>query len=161
MIRGGDGILYVRVHIPKYLIFASPQRPIAGRCANTIESGTVRLSKFFLPFFLSLLLLSTQQMGWWHAYSHWSKGALQAQAVQSASHLETSPRSPLVHLLPAADKACGECLAFAQIAAALGQPPLDFSSGTMAACVVAAAPVSTVLAADFCAFESRAPPIRL
>ena len=159
--RCGAGILYVRVHIRKYSIFAGPRNPIAGRCANTIESGTVRLPKLFLPFLLSLLLLGAQQMGWWHACSHWRNGALQVQAAQSASNPETSALAPLVNLLPAADKACGECLAFAQITAALCQPPLDFSSGSMATCVVAAAPVSAGLAADFFAFESRAPPIRL
>jgi hypothetical protein len=103
---------------------------------------------------LSLLLLVSQQMAFAHAMSHWtgklgsSHGATLVQ-LESGNDLSSSV---------AQDRSCGQCLAFAQMASAIGGDPrhfvpLDLQTERAAAFVATGAVPRTV-----CVFHSRAPP---
>ena len=107
---------------------------------------------------LSLLLLVSQQMAFAHAMSHWT-GKLAS----------THPNAALVQLVQpdsdndlssavAGDRSCSECLAFAQMASAIGSTarqfaPLDLQTERIIALTTTERGPRTV-----CVFRSRAPP---
>ncbi|MES2128202.1 MAG: hypothetical protein V4463_13100 [Pseudomonadota bacterium] len=96
---------------------------------------------------LSIVLLLSQQMAIAHAISHWSGSA---RLVQD----EGSRLSKAV----ATDQSCEQCLAFAQIASALGNAPRTFAATDVASIGVAMWAVSADCARPACPFQSRAPP---
>jgi hypothetical protein len=104
---------------------------------------------------LSLLLLVSQQMAFAHAMSHFSgKLGTAHPAIQLVQGDEDSDLSSSV----AKDRSCTQCLAFAQMASAIGSnarsfAPLDLQDERVIALATTEATPRTV-----CAFRSRAPP---
>ncbi|MES2298176.1 MAG: hypothetical protein V4582_14115 [Pseudomonadota bacterium] len=98
---------------------------------------------------LSLLLLVSQQMALSHAMAHWS-------ARQSGAQL--SQGSQLGKAL-AQDQACEQCLAFAQLAGAVGSPARSFACDTNPSLKIAACAPESERRRTVCAFRSRAPPV--
>jgi len=113
------------------------------------------MRRSILHLLLSLLLLVSQQMAFAHAMSHWT-GKI-APAHPAAVNIGFDAERDLSSSV-AQDGSCSQCLAFAQMASAIGSTPrqfvpLDFQAeraGTFAA--IAAIPRTV------CAFHSRAPP---
>lgn len=109
-----------------------------------------------LRLLLSCMLLGTQQMGWTHAFSHWGRGAggigvgVTPATTESAARKASAP--------PQAEKLCEQCLAFAQIDAALA----DSRSGATAEAIPATegphALRDGVQPLHTRVFQSRAPP---
>ncbi|QNA88986.1 hypothetical protein G4G28_11750 [Massilia sp. Dwa41.01b] len=102
---------------------------------------------------LSLLLLVSQQMALVHAMSHWT-GKLGA-GNPAAQQLE---RDADLSSAVAQDQSCSQCLAFAQMAGAIGSStrsfvPLDLRTERVTAFAFVEASPSTVPV-----FHSRAPP---
>src|SRR4051812_32982613 len=102
---------------------------------------------------LSLLLLMSQQMGMVHAISHWA-GAAQAQGQAQVDGEREGDLAKAV----AVHASCDKCLAFAQIAGAVGNLPRGFAGADAAANAVAAAIQRPAAARSIPAFHSRAPP---
>lgn len=100
---------------------------------------------------LSLLLLLSQQMAMSHAVAHWSGRALPA-AVQHQSADGSLSKSV------AQDQWCDECLAFAQIAGAVGSSTRTFAPFNPGADPLPAIAGHSPCARTVCAFRSRAPP---
>jgi hypothetical protein len=111
----------------------------------------VTLRKHFLPLLFSILLLGAQHMGWVHALSHFEG----ARSVSS----QGQPGKKRAQL--PADKVCEQCLAFAQIAAALDRAPFAFIADSLQLCNAPASLAQDAPAAAFTAFLSRAPPVLL
>ncbi|WP_229489540.1 hypothetical protein [Pseudoduganella namucuonensis] len=104
---------------------------------------------------LSLLLVLSQQMGITHAVSHLSDirnggGQQQRQQLQDR---DTSASRTL-----ALDQNCEQCLAFAQIAAALDTPSYTFPVASHAAPVSVVTDTPLACQRTVCVFQSRAPP---
>lgn len=105
---------------------------------------------------LALLLLLTQQLGVTHVYSHWS-GAEQL-GVRAAAQLSEEDQAEHRKRI-AVHKVCAECMAVAQLDAAIASTPLalplsPLSTGPVALPVTLPACERTV-----CVFQSRAPPL--
>lgn len=104
---------------------------------------------------LSLLLLVSQQMAFAHAMSHWSgKIGASHPAVAQVQAGDESDLSSAV----AQDQSCSQCLAFAQMASAIGSTPrqfipLDLQAERAGGFIADEAAPRTV-----CVFRSRAPP---
>ena len=96
---------------------------------------------------LSIVLLLSQQMAFSHAISHWSGSARMVQD-------EGSRLSKAV----ATDQSCEQCLAFAQIASAVGNSSRSFAATDVASIGVALWAISADCARSVCPFQSRAPP---
>jgi hypothetical protein len=101
---------------------------------------------------LSLLLLLSQQMAMSHVVSHWS-GVAQAAEHQRAARDDGLSRAI------AQDQACSQCLAFAQIASALGNTPCVFAPPAAGPDVAPAWAARAFSARTICPFDSRAPPV--
>jgi hypothetical protein len=104
---------------------------------------------------LSLLLLLSQQMAISHAMTHWAgsrHGATQLNKAAS-QHQERGVSSAF-----AQDQTCDQCLAFAQIASAVGSPARTFVADGAASCAVGASATQPGCARTTCWFQSRAPP---
>lgn len=104
---------------------------------------------------LSLLLLVSQQMAFAHAMSHWtgklgSTHAL-AQLVQADGDRDLSSSV-------AQDRSCFQCLAFAQMASAIGSTPRQFAPLDLQAERVIALATTERAPRTVCVFHSRAPP---
>ena len=104
---------------------------------------------------LSLLLLVSQQMAFAHAMSHWT-GKLgsthpAAQLVQAADDGDLSSAV-------AQDRSCFQCLAFAQMASAIGGTPRQFAPLDLQAERVIALATTERAPRTVCVFHSRAPP---
>ena len=104
---------------------------------------------------LSLLLLVSQQMAFAHAMSHWTGklGSSHPAAGPVQRELENDLSSSV-----AQDGSCSQCLAFAQMASAIGSSPpqfapLDLQTERAVAFVTTEAAPRTI-----CVFHSRAPP---
>jgi hypothetical protein len=104
---------------------------------------------------LSLLLLVSQQMAFAHAMSHWTGkiGGTHPAASVLSGEVQKDLSSSV-----AQDGSCSQCLAFAQVASAIGSTPrqfvpLDLQAERAGAFVATAAAPRTV-----CVFHSRAPP---
>ena len=107
---------------------------------------------------LSLLLLVSQQMAFAHAMSHWT-GKL-GTAHAAAALVQAEDGKDLSSAV-AQDRSCFQCLAFAQMASAIGSTPrhfapLDLQAGRAIALATTERAPSTV-----CAFRSRAPPLSI
>lgn len=104
---------------------------------------------------LSLLLLLSQQMAMSHAMTHWA-GSRDAPAQLhkgAGQHQERGVSSAF-----AQDQTCEQCLAFAQIAGAVGSPARTFVADGSACCAIGASATQPGCARTTCVFESRAPP---
>lgn len=105
---------------------------------------------------LSLLLLMSQQMAMSHAMTHWAgtrDGA--PQLHQAGKH---QPERALSSSF-AQDQTCEQCLAFAQIASAVGMSARSIALDRPSCRTVGASPTHTRCARTPCAFQPRAPPI--
>lgn len=101
---------------------------------------------------LALLLLISQQMAITHVMSHWTGRIVNgehAQAVQDEGGLSKSV---------AQDQSCGQCLAFAQIASAVGSSPRAFVSPDQQSHALPVNAAQSCAARTVCPFHSRAPP---
>jgi hypothetical protein len=101
---------------------------------------------------LSIVLLLSQQMAISHVIAHWSGRAATTSAHASAAK-DDGFSKPL-----AQDQGCEQCLAFAQIATAVGQEPRTFVPPSQGTWAIAALAPRVVCARAPCAFRSRAPP---
>jgi len=104
---------------------------------------------------LSLLLLVSQQMAFAHAMSHWTGKIAPAHAAVASIGLDAGRD---LSSSVAQDGSCSQCLAFAQMASAMGSTPrqfvpLDVQVERASAFAAIASTPRTV-----CAFHSRAPP---
>jgi hypothetical protein len=109
----------------------------------------------FIRVLLSLLLLLSQQMAMSHAMTHWAgarDGANQSVQVGS-EHQERGISSAF-----AQDQSCQQCLAFAQIAGAVGSPERSFAASDAVSCAVLSSVTQPGCARTTCVFQSRAPP---
>lgn len=100
---------------------------------------------------LSLLLLLSQQMAISHAVSHWS-GSLGASVK---AHEDADSRLSSAF---AQDPTCNQCLAFAQLAGALGNPECRFSFAASASYALAGSLRHSNCIRTLVAFQPRAPP---
>jgi hypothetical protein len=100
---------------------------------------------------LSLLLLVSQQMAFSHVITHWS-----GQRGDTAGHVARGDGN--VSDAFAKDQVCSQCLAFAQIAGAVGNCPRSFAPPASPSGAIALSPEHTVDARIVVAFRSRAPP---
>jgi hypothetical protein len=105
---------------------------------------------------LSLLLVLSQQLGIVHAVSHLSDGRHASQQVQQLQQQERADSSVSKNL--ALDQSCEQCLAFAQIASAVGTPFYSFPAASHAAPVASLADTPLACQRTVCVFQSRAPP---
>ena len=104
---------------------------------------------------LSLLLLVSQQMAFAHAMSHWT-GKLGA-SHPVASLVQADGDSDLSSAV-AQDRSCFQCLAFAQMASAIGSTPRQFAPLDLQAERVIALATTELAPRTVCVFHSRAPP---
>jgi hypothetical protein len=104
---------------------------------------------------LSLLLLVSQQMAMSHVIAHWN-----GQRIASAQQQEAS-RDDGVSKAFAKDQLCDQCLAFAQIASAVGSNTRSFAPPAPATGAVACAAWRSAPARSVCPFQSRAPPVHV
>lgn len=99
---------------------------------------------------LSLMLLLSQQLAISHVMSHWMDGRATAQEAQDSSRKAAGPL--------ASDKHCQQCLAFAQIASAVGNSPQAFTVAGGADSCTLVSPISPLCRQAVAAFRARAPP---
>jgi hypothetical protein len=104
---------------------------------------------------LSLLLLLSQQMAISHAMTHWagSRGGAAQLHKPFAQHDQRGVGAAF-----AQDQTCEQCLAFAQIASAVGSSPRCFAFDSAATCAVGPSATQPGCARTTCVFQSRAPP---
>jgi hypothetical protein len=109
----------------------------------------------FIRVMLSLLLLMSQQMAMSHAVTHWAgsrhapvqldnRGGQQHDGGMSSAFAQ--------------DQTCDQCLAFAQIAGAVGSPVRSFAFDGAATCARHASATQAGCARATCAFQPRGPP---
>lgn len=103
---------------------------------------------------LSIVLLVSQQMAIAHVITHWGARASTALTHHHASADKEDGFSKSV----AQDQGCEQCLAFAQIATAIGQQTRSFVAPSQGSWAIAALAPHGVCARAPCAFRSRAPP---
>jgi hypothetical protein len=101
---------------------------------------------------LSLLLLISQQMAIVHVMAHWGAWTVASAPVAKVSDDDGLSRSV------ARDQGCDQCLAFAQIASAVGQEPRAFLPPRQGAQAITGTSPDSACARAPCAFRSRAPP---
>jgi hypothetical protein len=104
---------------------------------------------------LSLLLLVSQQMAFAHAMSHWTGklGAPHPAALVIQSEVDRDLSSSV-----AQDGSCSQCLAFAQMASAIGSTPRQFAPLDLQGERVVAFATTEAAPRTVCVFHSRAPP---
>lgn len=117
--------------------------------SNKLNSAIVKPHSFFLRLLLALLLLGSQQMGLAHSIAHLGDGG----PPGSISKLQSKQ-------LPA-DKVCQQCLAFAQVDAAVDTAPCAFIAPQLEEGMWLASLAGSALPITRCAFQSRAPPTSL
>jgi len=113
--------------------------------------------RFFIRLCLSLLLLLSQQMAIAHAMTHWAgsrDGAAQLQKAGAGQDVRGSG----VGAAFAQDQTCEHCLAFAQIAGAVGSAPRSVDFDAAASCATGPSATQPGCARTTCAFQPRAPP---
>jgi hypothetical protein len=103
---------------------------------------------------LSLLLLISQQMAFSHVIGHWS-GPRSAGLGQLHTGHDSASKALAKH------QVCDQCLAFAQIASAVGHTPRSFAPPGLVPGAIACGEDRTVHARAPCAFRSRAPPVHV
>jgi len=108
---------------------------------------------------LSLLLLVSQQMAFAHAMSHWTGKIVPAHALAASTvaSMQLDAERDLSSSV-AQDGSCSQCLAFAQMASAIGSTPRQFVPLDFQAERAGAFAAIAVTPRTFCAFHSRAPP---
>jgi hypothetical protein len=104
---------------------------------------------------LSLLLLLSQQMAMSHAMTHWA-GLRHAPAQLPKTVWEH--RDGSISSAFAQDQTCEQCLAFAQLAGAVGSPARSFAAGCAAACARHTGATQSGCERTTRVFQSRAPP---
>ena len=104
-------------------------------------------------FLLAIVLLVSQQMAIAHVIAHWGGRASSAVAHASAAREDGFSKSV------ASDQGCEQCLAFAQIATAIGQETRTFVAPSQGTWAIAELSPLSVCARAPCAFRSRAPPV--
>ncbi len=109
----------------------------------------------FIRVLLSLLLLMSQQMAISHALTHWA-GSRDGAAQVHKSAAGQDERA--VGAAFAQDQTCEQCLAFAQIASAVGSSPRCFAFDGSASCATGPSATLPGCARTTCVFQSRAPP---
>ncbi len=108
-----------------------------------------------LRVLLSLLLLMSQQMAISHGMTHWA-GTLDGAAQLHKAPAQQDERG--VSAAFAQGQTCEQCLAFAQIASAVGSPARTFAADGAACCAVGPSATQPGCARTTCVFQSRAPP---
>ena len=103
---------------------------------------------------LSLLLLVSQQMAFAHAMSHWT-GKL--GTAHPAALAQTDLGNDLSSSV-AQDGSCSQCLAFAQMASAIGGDHRQFAPPDLQTERVSASVSTEAARRTVCVFDSRAPP---
>jgi hypothetical protein len=103
---------------------------------------------------LSMLLLVSQQMAFAHAMSHWTGKLGATRPVAQLAQLDDKDLSSSV----AQDRSCFQCLAFAQMASAIGSTPRQFAPLDLQAERVIALVTTELAPRTVCVFHSRAPP---
>jgi hypothetical protein len=101
---------------------------------------------------LSLLLLVSQQMAMSHVITHWS--SQRVAAVEQARAADDGVSKAF-----AKDQLCDQCLAFAQIASAVGSETRSFAPPPNAAGAVTFAAEHRAPVRSNFPFHSRAPPV--
>lgn len=101
---------------------------------------------------LSLLLLLSQQLAIAHVMSHWS--AQINTPVQIQAGKDDGGLSKAI----AQDQSCDQCLAFAQIASAVGNTPRSFAPPAQCDAAIGTAGAVPAGARAPCPFDTRAPP---
>jgi hypothetical protein len=101
---------------------------------------------------LSLLLLLSQQMALSHNAWHWKS------ALAQSMHVHEDGDDRLAKAF-AADQTCDQCLAFAQIASALGSTPNTFAVPRVISSTVVRSASQAPCLRTVCPFQSRAPPV--
>jgi hypothetical protein len=104
---------------------------------------------------LSLLLLLSQQMAISHAMTHWAGSRERAAQLQKLSCAQDERG---VGARFAQDQTCEQCLAFAQIASAVGSWPRCFAFDGAATCATGPSATQPGCARTICVFQPRAPP---
>jgi hypothetical protein len=103
---------------------------------------------------LSLLLLISQQMAMAHAVTHWAG----SRHATNQLHISTAQQQDSVSSAFAQDQTCEQCLAFAQIAGAIGSPTRSFADACVATCARHASAAQPGRARTVCVFQPRGPP---
>jgi hypothetical protein len=111
--------------------------------------------RFLIRVLLSLLLLLSQQMAISHAMTHWAGSRDGAAQLNKAAGGQEQPG---VGAAFAQDQTCEQCLAFAQIAGAVGSAPRCFAFDSVATCATGPSATQPGCARTTCVFQSRAPP---
>jgi hypothetical protein len=109
----------------------------------------------FIRVLLSLLLLLSQQMAISHAMTHWAGSRDGAAQLHKASGQQDERG---VSAAFAQDQTCEQCLAFAQIAGAVGTPTRSVAADGAATCATRTSATQPGCARTTCVFQSRAPP---
>ena len=104
---------------------------------------------------LSLLLLVSQQMAFAHAMSHWTGKLGTSHAVAALVELEDDKN---LSSAVAQDRSCFQCLAFAQMASAIGSTPRKYTPLDLQAERIIALATTELAPRTVCVFHSRAPP---
>jgi hypothetical protein len=105
-----------------------------------------------LHVLLSLLLLASQQMALSHAMAHWTSPR------QGNAHLSAPGEARLGKAL-AQEQSCDQCLAFAQLASAVGSTVRPFAAFDLVAFKIAAFAPASERRRTIRVFQSRAPPV--
>jgi hypothetical protein len=101
---------------------------------------------------LSLLLLLSQQLAMAHVMSHWSARLAPAGQLQAGKDDGSLSRAI------AQDQSCDQCLAFAQIASAVGSGARSFAPPALCDAAIARSGAAPAGACAPCPFDTRAPP---
>lgn len=109
----------------------------------------------FIRVLLSLLLLMSQQMAISHAMTHWAGSRDNAARLDKAAGQQDNRG---ISAAFAQDQTCEQCLAFAQIASAVGTQPRCFAADGSATCATGPSATQPGCARTTCVFQSRAPP---
>jgi hypothetical protein len=104
---------------------------------------------------LSLLLLLSQQMAMSHAMTHLAGSR---DAPVQASTAGAQQHDGGISSAFAQDQTCEHCLAFAQIACAIGTPTRSFAADGVAACAPPAGAAQPARARPTCIVQPRGPP---
>ena len=109
----------------------------------------------FIRVLLSLLLLLSQQMAISHAMTHWAGSRDGAAQLHKAAGQQDERG---VSAAFAQDQTGEQCLAFAQIAGAVGSAARCFAAEGAATCATGPSATQPGCARTTCVFQSRAPP---
>lgn len=104
---------------------------------------------------LSLLLLMAQQMAIAHGMTHWAGTLTGVAALHDAGGQHNDGG---LSAAVAQDQTCEQCLAFAQIAGAVGSPARGFAADASASCITGPIATQPGCSRTTCVFQPRAPP---